>query len=89
MELKEMRVYQDLEVISKGMEGYKEYEDLKAYIERALQVACCEQYLKDIYKYVNKKREIVGMYNYKKKIFKIGKARRISGRYNKWYLEEE
>ena len=43
MELKEMRVYQDLKVISKGMEGYKEYEDLKAYIERALQVACCEQ----------------------------------------------
>ena len=88
MELKEMRVYQDLEVISKGMEGYKEYEDLKAYIERALQVACCEQYLKDIYKYVNKKRIVVSQ-EYKKKTFGIGNARRRGGRYNSWYIEEE
>lgn len=89
MELKETRIYKDLQVIAEGTKNCVEYENLHCRIEYVLSVACCENYLKDVYKNeVIKCRKVVGKHR-GKNVFAIGKAQKISGKFNNWYLDVE
>lgn len=87
--LKNTVVYNDLQVILKGIEGMSEYDGLAWNIVYALTVYDNEKDLKDFYrKEVVKMRKVVGK-QHGKNIFAIGKAKRVSGRYNDWYLDVE
>lgn len=71
----------ELQTIIKGIEN----TNLGIYISLVLEnKEVCSNYIKDIYNMINKKRKVVGYYQ-GKKVFQLGNAFRISGRYNKWH----
>lgn len=72
---------QELKTMIKGIEN----TNIGIYISLVLDnKEVCSNYIKDIYNMINKKRKVVGYYQ-NKKVFQLGNAFRISGRYNKWH----
>lgn len=71
----------ELRTMIKGIEN----TNIGIYISLVLDnKEVCSNYIKDIYNIINKKRKVVGYYQ-GKKVFQLGNAFRISGRYNKWH----
>ena len=74
-------IKEELQIMIKGIEN----TNLGIYISLVLEnKEVCSNYIKDIYNMINKKRKVVGYYQ-NKKVFQLGNAFRISGRYNKWH----
>ena len=72
---------EELQIMIKGIEN----TNLGIYVSLVLDnKEVCSNYIKDIYNMINKKRKVVGYYQ-NKKVFQLGNAFRISGRYNKWH----
>ena len=74
-------IKEELQIMIKGIEN----TNLGIYVSLVLDnKEVCSNYIKDIYNMINKKRKVVGYYQ-NKKVFQLGNAFRISGRYNKWH----
>lgn len=74
-------IKKELQTMIKGIEN----TNIGVYISLVLDnKEVCSNYVKDVYKIMNKKRKVIGFYQ-DKKVFQFANAFRISGRYNKWH----